>query len=216
MIIAGVDVGILTAICALLFIAIVWSIVKLIRRIVKKRDWQYHAIVLVLLLVLFGVAGYFEGKQQYINYWASEITRAVVGRDDVSAKCVRALGDSLDVNQYGPYVGWVKPGDNYSKLDRTTCKRFQEWLATDRKTATNDQAYALHTIMHEAIHVAGEFNESETEYKSIILYEDIMVKFGMDREFARNYVEHFKKNITPRLPEQYHVDWAAKENAKQE
>ena len=182
----------------------------------KKRDWQYQAMVLVILLISFGMAGFFEGRQQYVNYEASKITRRVVGRDNVSAKCVRTLGDSLDINQYGPYVGWVKSGDNYSKLDRTTCKRFQEWLATDRKTATDDQAYALHTIMHEAVHVAGEFNESETEYKSTMLYEEVMVEFGMDREFAKNYIEYFKKNINSRLPEQYRVDWAAKEKAEQD
>lgn len=210
MVIAGIDFGILTAICILLFIAAIVVIVKLIRRLLKKKDWQYHVAILILILALFGIASFFEGKQQYINYMASEITRAVVGRSDVSAKCVRTLGDSLDINQYGRAVGWAARDSNYSKLDNTTCKHFSEWLMTDRKTATNDQAYALHTIMHEAVHVAGEFNESETEYKSVIVFEDVAVKFGMDRDFAKNYVEYYKTHVNSRLPEEYRVNWATK------
>jgi len=214
-VIAGIDVGILTVVCVLLLVAVILTTIKLIVRLTKKKDWQFHIIALVVLLIPLGIAGFFEGKQQYINYVASDITREVVGRNNVSAKCVRNIGDALDINQYSRAVGWAQVGGQQSKLDRTTCKYFYEWLLSkDRTHPTDQQFYAIHVIIHEAIHLSGEDSESETEYKTVEIFEKIAINLGINRTEAKRYNEYYKTDINPRLPEQYHVDWAGKEAEK--
>jgi hypothetical protein len=215
-IIFGIDIGILTVVCILLLIAAVVYAVKLIKRLVKKKDWQAQAFFLVIILICLGIVGFFEGRLQYTNFMATKVTRQVVGRNDVSAKCLRTLGDSFDLTQYGSAAGWVQWGNKFSKLDNKTCTNFRQWLLSDRKSATDDQAYALHIIIHEAIHLSGEFNESETVYKTTEIFVDIATSLGMDREVAEYWNNYYKTKINPRLPERYRVDWEAKEREKKE
>jgi hypothetical protein len=166
------------------------------------------ALVVPLLILVF-YAGYYEFRWQYTQYTVTVVTRHVTDRDDVTAKCVRRL----DLNFMNLPVGGVAgmAHETNSEVSYSFCRDLAAWLMTDRQRLTVGAGMALHVIIHEAVHLTGETDESTTECKTVLMYEDVAYEtLGIDRETSRRFIEYYKKqkdNDPAQLALGYSVDW---------
>ncbi|MCL2280895.1 hypothetical protein FWC31_03350 [Candidatus Saccharibacteria bacterium] len=232
MAISWFSVGMLTVICVLLIVVVIIQTKKLIvyiKNIKKKSNdvLAYKIIVLVCRVIALIVplaliidAGYHEIRWQYTQYVATTITRYVTGRDDITARCVRRLDFNL-MNLPISTVGGVAK-KTHSEINYNLCRILAQWLMSDREEVTNEVGWALHTIIHEAVHLTGEENEPKTECKSIMMHEDVAFEtLGIDREVSRRFVEYYKAldyndptNWALHLALGYTVDWRECETAE--
>jgi hypothetical protein len=198
----------------------------------RKRNlisYVYIAVaILLILLLIFGIRSYISGQQaarnqcsitnytdyatdeKYVECMASAVAREVTSRD-THAFC---LSSSSVKSQLKPdNSGWTEWGENEFVLQQNVCQNFYSWLKSDRQHLSNDQGIALQVIIHEAIHVSGEHNESNTECKSMQVYEKTVASLGISSNEATRFISYYKSNYNPRLSEAYRVNnWSACES----
>lgn len=217
------DIGPGTILCLILGLLIIRSLYRLGHTFRRRQDTAYgmelpyRVFMVIVLLVIAALPFYIEFRQQQTNAYATRVAQYVVKSDKVYARCQRSLADMLETKTIG-WNGWVETGaDPYkANLSSNVCGNFSAWLRSDKRRATDDQAIALQVVIHESVHLTGEHNESETEYKASELYEEIAVSLGASRTEAKRMNEFYKSEINPRKPENYRVDYESKEKAKQE
>lgn len=153
-----IDIGVLTVVVALLA---AWSAH---RALLLHRAWgpdrSWAAGVLVLALVLLVTAAGFETRHQWVQARATGVVQAVSGVPGSSARCQRFTADLVDVSVYS---GFVSYDSDVAQLRRSVCNDLAGWVLTGSGPASPDQVRAVHVLVHEAMHVAGEFTESRAE-----------------------------------------------------
>ncbi|MCA9348399.1 hypothetical protein KC867_03240 [Candidatus Saccharibacteria bacterium] len=170
----------------------------------------------MLTVVLCAFPIYWEVKIQFINAKATAMTRLVVGNNDVYARCQRDVADMFQMNNMS-YAGWVEySSPTKSNLTPWTCSQFRSWVTSDKKHATDHQIRSFHIVLHEAVHLTGEYNEAMAEYKASKIFQDIAISMGVSpTEALRMYTFH-RERINPNMPMQYRVDFEEKEREEQE
>jgi len=155
---AWFDVGVLTVVTALLGVWVVRRAVRLRR---PRGSVRSAMVLLAIATVLFGWALAHEVRHQWTQARATALIRELTGYPDAHASCQRFTPDLLDLSQYAGHVSFEQP--HAAHLRRGTCNTLASWLVSDKTDPTLEQVNALHVLVHEAIHVTGEFNEGTTE-----------------------------------------------------
>jgi hypothetical protein len=188
---AWFDVGVLTVVTGALFALVVHRVV----RVIDPRGSRRAAVVLlVLATALFGWALGFEVRHQRAQASATAVTRELTGNPDAVAVCQRLSPDLLDVTQNAGHVTWDQP--EVSHLRRATCHAFFSWLVSDKTDPSFDQVEAVHVVVHEAMHVAGQYDEGIAECWAMQRDAEAAALLGADPDDARAlaaayYREHF-------------------------
>ena len=188
---AWFDVGVLTVVTAALFALVVHRVVRVID---PRGSRRASVILLVLATALFGWALGFEVRHQRVQATATEVTRELTGNPDAVAVCQRLTPDLLDLSQNAGHVAWDQP--EVSHLRRSTCNAFFSWLVGDKADPSFDQVEAVHVVVHEAMHVAGQYDEGVAECWAMQSDAEAAELLGADPEDARAladayYREHF-------------------------
>ena len=152
------DVGVLTVVSALLGVWLVRRVVRLVR---PRGTVAFAVTALVLAAVSFLAAVGFEVRHQVAQAQATTVVRELSGNPTAHAACQRFTPDLLDLSQNAGSVQWDSPG--VALLRRATCNDLFSWLTSRKADPTLDQVIAVHVVVHEAIHVAGERSEAITE-----------------------------------------------------
>jgi hypothetical protein len=158
MIPAWFDVGVLTIVTVLLAVWVVRRAARLIR---PRGTVGFAVVALVIASVSFLTALAFEVRHHVAQAQATSVVREVSGNPRAHAACQRFTPDLLDLSNNAGSVQWDSP--YVALLRRSTCNDLYSWLVSRKTGPTLDQAIALHIVVHEAVHVAGERSESVTE-----------------------------------------------------
>ena len=162
MIPAWFDVGVLTFVTVLLAI---WLVRRVIRLIEPRGTVGFAVTALLVVAAAFLVSLGFEVRHQVAQAQATAVVRDLTGNPDAHAACQRFTPDLLDLSQNAGSVQWDSP--NVALLRRATCNDFFSWLTSRKTEPTLDQVTAVHIVVHEAVHVAGEYSEAITECTAI-------------------------------------------------
>ncbi|MDR0397919.1 MAG: hypothetical protein LBH36_01930 [Candidatus Nomurabacteria bacterium] len=187
------DFGPLTALCAAFALALVFGVARLIyqvaRAAAKKQKFSaaYHLFVPLLMLISLGVAGWFEYKQQYIQFYLTPSVRKVSGVDTAVVRCDRVVGNLFGATRYG-YVNYDSRG--IAHLHPKGCGEIWNWAKVQNHDKTTDlQMHALDTVTHEAMHVGGMDSELGATCGSFEWIEDILVDLGASRVEAKRVAQ---------------------------
>ena len=93
------------------------------------------------------------------------MVRELSGKPAAHAACQRFTPDLLDLSNNAGSVEWDSP--DVALLRRGTCNDLFSWLASRKVDPTLDQVTAVHIVVHESIHVSGEYGEAVTECTAI-------------------------------------------------
>lgn len=169
------------------------------RRPSGDRTWSVVALVTVLLLA--GTGGWFEWRHQWVQAVTGTALRELTGREDAEVSCQRLSGDLLDVRASSGYVSWDQDGT--VQLRRTVCHDLAGWLMGSRAHPTSEQITALHVLTHEAMHVAGERNESAAECYAIQHDAEMAELLGASDELGQGMARAYYQGIYPSMRGDY-------------
>ena len=182
------DFGPLTAACTLLLTIFVLSLASLLRRVMvaaaknQRFSATYYIFIPLAALVLFGAAGFFEYKHQYIQAFLTPSVRKVSGVPQAVVRCDRVMANLFGATRYG-YVSYSNR--NIAHLHPSACREIWDWVAQGKTGTTALQMHSLDTVTHEAMHVGGMDSELGATCGSFEWLEDVLVDLGASRAEAK-------------------------------
>lgn len=199
----------------LIILALIGVLVALIVKGVHSpsgKQWhgggRFPIISISLIILILLPTAYFEFRWWYTERQASKIAEWVSGREDVKVHCERA--GATFINSPTNNAGYVKfqEGDERGTGDTTdlkyeTCRDLREWIFSDKNNPTDNQIAAVHVVVHESYHLAGERNELRTECSAMNTDQEAAEKLGASPEQAAALADYYKENIWNRLPDEY-------------
>ena len=175
------------------------------RGVLLRRNWhttRTSAVVLLLLATaLLAFAGYHEARHQWVQARASALVRHASGEPGSVARCQRFTPALLDLSQNSGFVAY----DDLSvaALERTECNDLADWLQSSKNAPSAAQVRAVHVVVHEAMHVAGDLNEATAECAAMQLDADAAVFLGATPEQARALAASYYRDTYPYLRDGY-------------
>lgn len=108
-------------------------------------------------------------------------------------------------SEYG-YVEFGPDGvpERSTLIKRDQCNDLRAYLRSDKAEPTEEQAIAVHTLTHEAIHMTGVTNEAETECISLQRDAEMARALGASPEAAATLSELYWTTVYPRVADGYH------------
>jgi hypothetical protein len=195
---AWFDFGVLTVVTVLLLALAVHRGMRL----ADPGGASRTALVLFLAPTLaFGWAFACEARHQWTQARATAVTRELTGNPSATSVCQRYAPDLLDMSGYAGHVMSDTP--NVAHLRRTTCNDLFSWLTSDMVDPTREQIIAVHVVVHEAMHVAGEFSEPTAECWAMQHDAEAAEFLGAGPEDARALAEAYYTQIYPTMSADY-------------
>jgi hypothetical protein len=167
------------------------------------RGWHGFGITIAagLTLVLAGNGA----LTAYVQVSTTQAVQVVSGRDDVRMQCAGPiLGGQLTM--YGE-AGWVvfdggEPRE-VAYVISGECKVLRNWLWHRPEVPTADDAYAVHILVHEGIHLAGERNEAYTDCLATQATPAAVVALGGTEEQGRALAARYFHEVYPLMRVEY-------------
>ena len=119
----------------------------------------------VLLVICLLPTGFFEVRWQIAERAGSDIVRQVSGNPAGYLHCQRFTEALLDLDNNAGHVSAARPNEAYEHY--TYCQDYLGLFYGDKRSPTLAQITALHVIVHEGVHVSGDYNEASTECRAI-------------------------------------------------
>lgn len=176
---------------------LIWTIFRSWRSS-GKPNWIIVAIIgFPLLFISWG-----EYKWQTNEAVGTEVVVQVSGNKDGVLKCQRlseALFDASVATKGMVY--FAEPDEATVKYN--TCQDLFGWMDSNRQSATLMETQAIGVMIHEAVHVSGEFNESITECISMKKMANVLVSLGTEKPNAELIASTYRNEIHTKLSSQY-------------
>ena len=116
--------------------------------------------------------------------------------------------------------GLAYPDEGRAIIDSQRCREFMDWYMSDKTSADDSQVWAAGVLIHESVHLEGEWNEAITECKTMERYTRVATDImGVPHDEAVRMSKTYEK-LHMNTPKEYHMDcdayWAARSNAAKE
>lgn len=157
-------------------------------------DNRFDVYFFVMLAIAIGIAS-FPARHWYFEYSMARGVEKLINRDNVVVKC-QSYFDSLYT--YG-MAGFVYRGKTVIYLDPKRCNQLKDYVSGP-KLYNDRNAYALHVLTHEAMHVAGEYNEMKTDCKAFQRNHKMAMILGVERDIAIRTAIDLHRFRSPRHP----------------
>lgn len=193
------DIGVLTVVC----LAGIAMTVRATLRLVRRRA-SFQGLAVAALVVWLGVTATaltFEMRHQWVQNVATDVVREVSGRPGTKAVCTRRTPDMLDLSNTAGRVMYDRP--DVAVLRADTCADLASWLFSTKVSPTLDHVTAVHVLVHEAVHVRGEFNEATTECLAMALDEQVAASLGAPVVTAQTMARTYAEQVYPWMPDGY-------------
>lgn len=198
------DIGVLTFVCA----AGMAMTARAVLRLVRGRA-AFRGLAITALVVWFGLTATaltIEVRHHRVQNAATGVVREVSGRPGTTAVCTRRTVDMLDLSNTAGRVMHDRP--DVAVLRADTCLDLASWLSGTKEAPTRDQVAAVHVLVHEAVHVRGEFNEAVTECQAMGLDAHIAMTLGASPSAAADLARVYVEQIYPLMPDGYRMTCA--------
>lgn len=198
------DIGVLTAVAVASLAMSVRAVMRLVRRRPTFRWLGITALVCWTVIAL--VAGGFEIRHQWVQHVASGVVQDVSGKPDASASCVRRTADMLDMTNTAGRVDYENM--DVAVLRADTCVDLASWMAGSKTDPALDEVTAVHVLVHESVHVGGEFREAVTECVAMSLDAQVAESLGASHEDALALARTYAEQVYPYMRADYRTDCA--------
>ena len=127
-----------------------------------------------------------------IKHWQfqkmlTEITHELAEFKHANVGCQSAIASIFDSSSVAT-IGYAYPETGEVTIKTYWCKRIKSYLKNP-DTADQQERYSIMLLVHEAMHIRGELNESKTECQAIQRHVRAAKMLGVSHEVA---VKHSK------------------------
>ena len=144
-----------------------------------------------------------------------------IAKRDVRVRCQGLLGELLDIGINAGTVQFDANGRpaNVTHLTRGVCRGLRQFQRDARSSrldcvraaaacpnGTFELVQAVHTLAHEAVHLAGVRDEAEAECYGLQTVDLVAVRLGADLPTARALADYAFARLYPALPSHYRTD----------
>lgn len=161
-----------------------------------KKDalsWGYTTICITLA----ALSVYPVYSKKNFEHKLTEITRELAQNPTADVECQSAVASIFDRSSIRS-IGYANPATGEVTIKTYWCKRLKSYI---RNPDTDDQQvqYSVMLLVHEAMHVRGEYNEQKTECQAIQRHVRTAMMLGAPRDtaleqahdyYTRNYSRH--------------------------
>lgn len=180
----------------LLSLVLVTMLVKPLLK--QEKAFLLFPSIFAILIVILGVG---EARWLYLENVGTALVKEVSGKPEAELKCQRTSEAIFDARV--SHAGYVS-SDNplVANVVYNSCQELYSWLASDRRSSTDKQKHAVITLIHEAYHVSGDYNETSTECKTKAYLETFVTKYA-NAEEALAFTSFYETSVYPNLPQEY-------------
>ena len=155
------------------------------------------------LAVLCAVTGAFAVRDHLRESRLSEVSSSLAGRS-VRVNCQSYAGAFVDANAEGGYVRWQADGrpEPETTLKADVCRSLGRYGKGDAHPSISE-IVAVHTVTHEAMHMAGHKNEAVTECAAVQRDAETARLLGASADEADRLAREYWTVVYPRMPDDY-------------
>lgn len=144
-----------------------------------------------------------------------------IAKRDVRVRCQGVLGALLDIGINAGTVQFDANGQpaDVTHLTRDVCRGLRRFQGDPSSTQLEcvraaaecpreafEMVQAVHTLAHEAVHLAGVRNEAEAECYGLQTVDLVAMRLGADLPTARALADYALARLYPSLPPHYRTD----------
>ena len=182
-------IGVLVA--ALLYLT-VWKL--------WKRD-EINLVSVVLIAAILVPTTVMEFRWNTLQSVGSNVVAHVSGKPSGYLKCQRFSESFFDGSARLGHVKTDKPDEAF--LTEQTCQNLFSWMMSAKDEPTLKQVIAVQVLLHESLHVSGDYVESSAECHAMQEYADVAVQLGASAEEARSMVDKYYSEVYTKMGEKY-------------
>jgi hypothetical protein len=186
------------------YLCLAWLLAK---RYLLHAGWRVLPVLVAVPALAFTLN---ELRWQHFESELADAAQPVLGGRDAGFSCERLMHDFWSSQGHVGHVWFDADGGpaNDAFLSSGTCAAVKRWQ--HRPAAAGiDEIVAVHTVTHEAFHLAGERSEAAAECGAIAADQAVMERLGATPDVARSQVARYVTEVYPRLPDDYRGDCAA-------
>lgn len=177
----------------------------LVVRHINGRRAPLWIALLAILLVLGSIS---EVRWRLMEHRYTTATATLLDRPDAHVVCERLSGAMFNVWNRSGYVQYRQDGKKPSRADLTfdTCQDLRSWETHGKHANQRDQIIAVHVLTHEAMHVAGYYNEAQAECAAMQHDSAMAQVLGASKTDADALAAYYFKYVYPHLRDDYLSD----------
>ncbi len=151
----------------------------------------------IVVLVVAGIA-----HELFAGYYDRKMTaaiREVSGQTEIEVHCRRVWDEVLD---FRVKPGFVWFGSGVANLQLNVCRDAAAWSGDPEN---EDKRIAIQVLTHELAHLAGHYDESQTECVAMWTLPKTADALGGTREDGLAVASWYAANYNPLLPPEYNA-----------
>jgi hypothetical protein len=179
----------------------------LAKRYVLRGGWLIWPVLLIVPTLVFSVN---EARWHRFESDLASAAQPVLAGRDAGFACERLMRNFWSSTGHVGHVWFDADGTpaHDAFLASSTCAKVRSWR-DHPGSADLDEIVAVHTVTHEAAHLAGQRSEAQAECIAVTHDAQVMQRLGATAEQARADVVRYLTGVYPRLPDDYRGDCPA-------
>lgn len=161
----------------------------------RRSPWNRVARWGIGLLILAAI--FQEGLAAYYDRQMTAAAQAVTGRNDIDVHCGRVWDAVLNLEANPGYVEW---GSTTANLHLPVCMDAAGWA---EDPLNDEKRVAVMILTHEVAHLAGHYNEAETECVSMWAAPQTTLALGRSAQEGVDLARWYAGNYNTRMPAEY-------------
>lgn len=167
---------------------------------VKHRRVAIWVPLILLLSVAAPIVNEWETWQT--EQLGSQVVTDVSEKKAGYLKCQRFFGAFFDARtSIRGSVSLDQPNEAF--LKRSSCADLRSWLKSDKTNPSIEETTAVAILIHESVHVSGEFDESVTECLTQKQFIETVMKFKVPESVARSMLVRYVDEVYVNMPKKY-------------
>lgn len=179
-------------------ICLAWWLAK---RYLLSSGWTVWPVLVVVPSLLFSAN---EARWHSFESQLADAAQPVLAGRDAGFACERLMRNFWSSEGHVGHVWFDAEGApaHDAFLSSGTCASVKSWREHPG-AASIDEIVAVHTVAHEAAHLAGQRGEAQAECTAVTHDSEVMQRLGATAAQAQADVVRYLAQVYPRLPDEY-------------
>jgi hypothetical protein len=177
---------------------LVWWLAK---RYLMNAGWTIWPVLVIVPALLFSAN---EARWHSFESQLADAAQPVLAGRDSGFACERLMRNFWSSQGHVGHVWFDADGTPAREafLSSGTCDKVKSWREHPG-AASVEEIVAVHTVVHEAAHLAGQRDEADAECTALAHDREVMQRLGATATQAQSAVVRYLTEVYPRLPDDY-------------